>query len=571
MYISKKKTLRILAYCATSAIFFSGFTNIVSAEVTSDNTVNISNETITSDIVGGDTLSGDASNNKVNISGDNTNINNLTTGNNGNTLGGRVTGSGNAWNNVINIRGGRFYSKIHVGEVIGGSASGNTLNIEGGNFTGGWISGAYVRGNGTASNNVVNIYGGDFNLGYIEGSWGAGTHTDNKINIYGGNIHGGIISGAYVMSDTTAIGNEVNISGGTIDGNPTIAGALMNNNGNARGNTTNVSGGVITGSVQGGYVKNSGDASGNRVNISGGKITGEILGGYSGSGSVTNNSINISGNPDLSGATLYAGKIGGNISLYGSGNSLNFFTKNITAKNIGGFDTLNFYLLSDTHNGDTILTLTNGKTDLSQTTVNVNANGSANLNSGDVINLLTNTNGIQISDVTNDGKIAQGISLDYGLTLGLNADGTSYTATVGDPGNLKRQTDLLGAPLIDCAGLLDSGTDRLNDWLPPEGLGESIPVTQFNPFAGLGGSIFKIKTSDGQKLESKNAGLDVGMARFIRNRYGMLVFGPITDYGRDSYESRLPDSNLPALSGHWRGFWIFVRALQFQIRLDYLS
>ncbi|MBO4401510.1 MAG: hypothetical protein J5809_06655 [Selenomonadaceae bacterium] len=542
MKLSKKKTLQILAYCATSAIFFGGFMSVASAEDNSDNTVNIVNETVTSDIVGGDTSSGDASNNTVNISGSDTSIRNSDDGNNGNTLGGRVTGSGNASNNTINIDGGTIFSKIHVGEAINGKVSNNVLNIRGGNFTGfnnGWISGAYLRENGTASGNVVNIYGGDFNIGYIEGSWGAGTHTNNVVNIYGGNIHGGTISGAWVTSNTTATGNETNISGGTISGGATIAGAYMNNSGNVRGNSTNVSGGNITGDVHGGYVKNSGDASGNSVNVSGGKITGEILGGYVGSGTVTNNAINISGNPDLSGATIFAGKIGSNTDLYGSGNSLNFFTKRITAKNIGGFDTLNFTLPAGVQNGDTILTLTDGTTNLTKTKLNVNANGSANLVPGNQINLLTNTNGINISDITTGETIAQGISLDYGLTLGLSEDGTAYTATVGAPGNLKRPTDLLGSAIIDSAGLLDSGTDRLAEWLPPEGLGESIPTTQFNPFAGLGGSVFKIKTSDGQKLKSKNAGLDVGMARFIRNGSGMLVFGPITDYGRDSYESRL--------------------------------
>lgn len=518
MKLSKKKTLKILAYCATAAVFL-GSTNVVSAEVEHDESGN--SDTITAGdydkikdssgwINGGVSENGEASKNNLDVS--NLNINGAYI--NGGYILGRT---GNADRNIVTIRNVHGISFFHGGYApsSNGSASYNTLNIYNSSIT--HIHAGHI-GSGVANYNTVNFFSGsvsDFTGAGYAGSGEANYNTLNILNDDSGTTLNGKIQGGYVIGNGNAIGNEVNIFGGTF----------------------NHSGGDNNG-IYGGYVGGSGNASGNSVNISGGKFTGNIYGGYVGtSGSVTDNTINISGNPDLSSASLIAA--GGNFSN-STGNKVNIFTKNIFAKNVSGFDSLNFYITPNISGGDTMLTLTNGATDLTSTTMNFYAIGGANLVPGSQINLLANSNGINISNLTNDGILAQGISLDYGVSLGLNDDGTAFTATIGQPGNLKPQTNILSSAALDSAGLLDSGTDRLAEWLPPEGLvGESIPTTQFNPFAGISGSVFKIKTSDGQKLKSKNAGLDVGMARFIQNRHGLLVFGPITDYGSDSYESRL--------------------------------
>lgn len=486
MYLSKKKTLKILAYCATSAIFFSGTASAADDSALNKMvTVTGDSEVSSNSLRAGNSDTGDASGNTANVS-NTTRLTHILVG---------TTSVGNAYYNVANIR-----------------------NVSGVAF----IDGGYAhQGYGHARYNIVNFYSGTAN------------------EIHGGHSHYG-----------ESTNNTVNMFGGTVTKE---IGGGYSDFGNVNYNTLNIYGGTINGTAHGGrgsYYGDSGNATGNVVNIYGGAINGDVYGGWAPNGYARDNTLNVFDSPDLSNASLYAGKGMNDAAV--SGNKLNIFTKGITTKNIYGFESLNFYLPSNTQNGDTILTLTDGATDLSKTTVNLNAFG-GNIHTGDTINLLTNQNGITVSDVQNDGTIAQGISLEYELAnLGLNADGTSYTATVGERigTGLKDQTKALTSGVIDTASLLDSGTDRLLEWLPESfeitnGTGgtdlNSIPTTGFDPFAGIGGSVVKIKTGDGSSLKSKNGGLNVGMARYLKNRHGAFVFGPVTDYGQDHYESTMED------------------------------
>ena len=474
MYLGKKKKFKVLTYC-TTAIVISSFSNVASAANESSN----------------------SSGNIITITNDEQ------AGNNSDIIAGSSE-TGDASNNTANVSNTTTVTRILVGATSAGNAENNIANVQDVENVS-FIDGGYAyEGSGNATGNVVNFYSGTAN------------------EIHGGHAHYG-----------DATGNTVNVYGGTVTSE---IGGGYSDYGNANDNALNIYDGTINGTAYGGrssyYGQTSGDATGDTVNIYGGTINGDVYGGWAPYGNATDNNLSIYGSPDLSGANLYGGLGSNGV----SGNSLNIHTQGITAKNIYGFDNLNFHIPSDV-GSNPILTLTDGATDLTQTTVNIYADGS-NLTPNTELTLLYNNNTISTSGITNDGVISQGVSLDYKISnLGLSSDRKSFVATIGEADSLKKQTNILNNAIIDSASLLDSGTDRLAEWLPPEGLGESIPTTQFNPFAGLGGSVFKIKTSDGQTLKSKNAGLDVGMARFVRNGKGILVFGPITDYGQDSYES----------------------------------
>ncbi len=397
-------------------------------------------------------------------------------------------------------------------------SSNNTVNFFGGTITD-IIRGGYTY-KGISIGNRVNIYGGDINI------------------IYGGDSHGGNVQYNVV---TVNGGNIKTVIGGmSYAGNSELGSGVVVQN-----NQVVINSGTITDNISGART-NWGRAENNIVTINGGTISGSIHGGWAENNTAANNVINIYGKPDLSDATLYAGR---GISV--SGNVLNIYTSGITAKQIHGFANLNFYLPSDFNpaNGDVALTLTDGQTDLSQTNLNMDlaASGAANITAGQQIILLHNGNGITLgdsgssADLINDGTLAKGISVDYNIAnLGLSEDGNSYIATLGElvSNELNKQTDILTSGAIDSAGLLDSGTERIYEWLPPEDV-NSMPTTEFSPFVGLGGSVFKVKTADGQKLKSKNGGLDFGVARKLDNRHGYFIFGPITDYGQDYYESHL--------------------------------
>ena len=481
--------------------------------------------------------------------------------------------SGNVANNTINFISGNYDAYFHAGNSnYSANVSGNIINVYNGTFTGGWLSGGYVGGAGTASGNVVNIYDGTFdNLGYFEGSWGSGTQNNNSVNIYGGNINGGIISGSWVTSDTTTSNNSVNISGGTINDASAITGGYLTSNGTASDNTVNISGGTINSGIQGGYVVSSGSAINNKVNISGGTINGEIIGGYVGSsGEVKDNSINIYGSPDLSNANIYAGRIGSDTDLYGSNNSLNIYTKNITAQKIGGFDGLNFYLPNNIENGDYILRLTDGSTTLTNTNVSISSSGNANLNTGDKFTLITNSNGITFGNITLNGgnvvlydtedenalatgTMSKGISMDYDLTLNrlYDTDGntTGVVANIGE-GHANNQPDALPGPNSSAVLIVNNRIPELPQ-SPAEELFEDTQASDiekvaeqhgYEIYAHMGGSHLKFKTGGGSYVKSDNGGYDLGFARKFKTRSGIFVFAPLFEYGHGKFNSYSPNS-----------------------------
>ena len=447
-------------------------------------------------------------------------------------------------------------SRVEGGHTDSGDANNNTLTIESGTVrnTSGeeytFVNGGFTQ-NGNTNENTLIINNGTFYT-WVEGGWSNsnGDALKNTITIKNGDFHA-IVDGGYTVNGN-ASHNIVNIEGGTFH-----EGSLS---------------GFGSYGIYGGYVSRSGDAIGNVINISGGKINGVIYSGYTKNGTTADNKINISGNPDLSNANIYAGRSDSG-STYG--NSININTKNITAKNIGGFESLNYEFPSDLSNGDTILTLTNGSTDLSNTTININSAGGTDLHTGDTFTLLRNNNGITVSNVTNSGVISEGVSLDYGLSIpeieGTTTSSSSsrsfierndeesssinnltkITAVVGElkGDGIKYPTEeLVKPPVKSNIVLIDSGHDRIINWLPPEDdykdidIMEEDPKNDFKIFANTSFSSLKTKTGNGSFIRSRNGGMDIGFAKAVESSSGnKLYFAPLFDYGSGNYDSYLKD------------------------------
>ena len=280
------------------------------------------------------------------------------------------------------------------------------------------------------------------------------------------------------------------------------------------------------------------------------------------SGTVANNEINVYGSPDLSNANLYAGYIGGNTNLYGSGNVLKFHTSDITAKNIGGFDSLDFYLPATTTNDTNILTLTDpAGTDLSNTVLNVYADSTTNLKEGDNVYLVTNNEGgLNLSNLTTSGKLSQGVSVEYAMNLVplTNSDGktVSMQATFGPP-QASDQTKAFNQPHIANYQLANIVNDKMIDWLPPidfdsleEGQDrqddppappEVIEPKGYEIFMNTGFAKLKTKTGGGSEVETKGQSYDLGAARVLQQGSGPLYVAPIFQYGHGDYDTYLPN------------------------------
>ena len=360
------------------------------------------------------------------------NIMNINYGDFANDIHGGYSDKGNTTGNIVNIYIGNFYNSVSVygGRSHDGDAINNILNINhvvnkaiGANFYGGYSSG------GNSINNTVSItvpytvnpimegrayddvYGG-----YSDD----GDAINNTVNIDGGSF-GNVYSG--YSSSGTAKGNILNINNGSFpSGSVSVYCAYGHN---ATDNKLTINGGNFYGYIVGSQTYN--DATNNIVNINGGAFYGYVEGSSSYFGNVKNNTINIYNKPNLTSAILYGGYAPNGTS---SGNTLNIHTKGLTAKNIGYFQNMNFYIPVGTVNGETMLTLTTGTTDLSGVAIRagVDANNTT-LNSGDTVILLTSANGLITDETTTYGKLTEGVSLTYDLTV--TQSGNSIIATIG--------------------------------------------------------------------------------------------------------------------------------------------
>ena len=213
---------------------------------------------------------------------------------------------------VLNLNGdwSCAYSIYGHSENSSSDVSGYTVNLNGPElyYSNGDILlyGAKVRGGGNATDNHVKVSAGTV-IGIVAGGLSSdGNAIGNSVEIEGGTFGGGYyaiaVTGGISAADASgnANNNTVIIKGGNIGKN--VVGGCFDNyfaSGNANENTVTISGGTVTGDVNGGQT-NKGNANGNTVTITGGTVGTEsgwvgIRGGSSSSGTANNNTVTISG------------------------------------------------------------------------------------------------------------------------------------------------------------------------------------------------------------------------------------------------------------------------------------
>ena len=265
--------------------------------------------------------------------------------------------------------------------VIGNTTSGNTLTVNNNTATyrdayGGWTAGTGTDATGDAAN----------------------SSTGNTANLVAGTVRN--IYGGFTSSDGgSATGNKVNISGGTV--------APASGTG---------------GTVYGGYISSAtsaGDATGNTVTITGGTV-GDVYAGFTnGTGKTTGNTVNLGTKDDAVALGTVIGTIYGGNKTDATGNTLNIYGS-ATAKNIQNFDTVHFKGNSPhIAAGDTLLTLTNGVTNLDWKKIYVDDLDSVTASAtGDhIFTLLKNTNNINLSNYSTTGTRGNIKSDDYEADL----------------------------------------------------------------------------------------------------------------------------------------------------------
>ena len=312
---------------------------------------------------------------------------------------------------------------------------------------------------------------------------------------------------------------------------------------------------------------------------------------------VHHNKIVISGANDLSFASLYGyrHRVGG-AGAYAADNELILKnTKNITVKSVEGFNRFAFYVPSDITEDDTMLYVRDDtrNIDLSGKTVDAYLQGSTSLPNR--IRLLHTVN----AEIDNDGTatmtVHEGISGTERISVTTNRKelivrrdgGTDAGGPVPEPSAPTPDTTPLpsgatpptppGSPPVVTPPSGIVTPPPTPPALPPEtpydggfrligdhakslaetmagsvafigsgmnlftGLGmssasiEAAAAEGFAPFAAMSGSSMRVKT--GSHVDLKGMNLAVGFSREVRRGDERLIFGPIVEYGRGSYDS----------------------------------
>ena len=259
------------------------------------NEAHLSGGTVNNDVVGGFIKEYNSSTQATgNVSGSIVDISSGTV--NGTTYGGLTQGTGSVTGSTVTVSGtSTMLHEVLGGRTLTGDASTNTLNFKeatADSLIGGRIAGTNAAGN--AATNTVTITSGTINNdvrgGEIVAPSATGNVSGNKVNINNGTINGTVTAG-YNMGTGKADGNEIHVTNGTIAG--VVTGGHSTQAGEVSGNTVEVTGGTLSDNIRGGFAFD-GKASGNKVDITGGTLGGNtIVGGYSVNGTASGNTATV--------------------------------------------------------------------------------------------------------------------------------------------------------------------------------------------------------------------------------------------------------------------------------------
>jgi hypothetical protein len=184
------------------------------------------------------------------------------------------------------------------------------------------VAGGYVGSGGSATDNDVKINGGTIEFGVLGGfvMGGTGNARNNSVTINAGTVNATLgVYGGLLTPETeggTAVNNSLTINGGIIVG---IVSGGISEYGSVSGNTVTITGGELStldndgdseNDISGGISENS-DSKGNRVIISGGYIHDydDIFGGVAEDGEASENALTISGGRVVVNGSILGGSV----------------------------------------------------------------------------------------------------------------------------------------------------------------------------------------------------------------------------------------------------------------------
>lgn len=383
---------------------------------------------------------------------------------------------------------------------------------------------AYVGTRAQGSNVYVDSAFSHSNVQRIIGGWAPnGNVSSNTLTIAGGNFRNlTVITGGATMYSGSANGNTVNITGGNIVmdyGSGFIAGGVGVTS--ATNNKVNISGGTIEGIIYGGRTQSGGTVSGNTITISGSADLSKaaLSGGYSepiisrrisNKTVVNNNKLVIDG---WSGSVLQAENF----------DSIDF--KNIQWKNGGTVLKLTDKYNSEGNLVDTkinLLSLAGGaKPVVNQSMYIIKGEDEF----GDAIKL-----GIKKDNVTVSKDFSAGVALVGTGTVSVT-DGSELKYTIT---NLMQnsQTHLVAQNHAVAAAFVNQGTDLISDSLDTLSRDDKYGV---KTFAAVHGNHSKYDVNSDLKINGWSGIVGVGNEKDIGN--GDFSWGAFFENGSGTYRT----------------------------------
>ncbi len=367
-------------------------------------------------------------------------------------------------------------------------------------------------------NQPVNLYGGYYD-GILDNT--AENITGNEINFFDGD------AGWLVYDDPNKIGNGYNVTN------------IFSKNDSA-----------VTVNLIAGHSGLS-EIYGNKINLYGGAVTGIItpaeikVGTENFSARLHDNEVNIYNSPDLLTAKLYGAALFDDSTrehfpTFGTNNSLNVYTKNISVAELTAFNNYNFYLPENVQNNDVIISVTGeNSTDISGSKIYAVVPQVAALDFTDTVTLINNNAGITSSDSTSylgvngtdfTAKCYKDTSTVADIVVD-KVDDKNVTLSFKAP-QLMKVTKLI--PEVRVPTTINKIADFLSgDLASIEAAGSQI----FTPFFAITGGSTTYK--NGSHVKVRGANIIVGFSRKIDSPTRNILIAPMIEYGRGNYDSYL--------------------------------
>ena len=196
---------------------------------------------------------------------------------NANIYGGRMSGSQNTLRNTVTLNNTAIGESVYGGQNLNGSGSvtGNTVIIRGGSIGSDVYGGQLKQGTGTANENKVYLELGSTVIGSVYGGWSdKGNVTDSIVNMSSGRING-FIYGGYIDDASTAntiFNSQVTIGNSARVDKDVYGGFSNSNNTSVINNIVNLSQSIIVGTVYGNN-QTTWATDNNTLNVTGGTAT----------------------------------------------------------------------------------------------------------------------------------------------------------------------------------------------------------------------------------------------------------------------------------------------------------